>query len=274
MKVKEENKLLGKELLNSSSAAKMAGVTPSTIKRWADEGRLTCERTAGGHRRFRKSTLVAFIKDQQFKGRDADAVQKWVSELVTGSHYSAVSELYRLRKETGCWAKTADALEPIIEGIGESWANGSLSIAEEHRASECLSRAIWQVGNSLPSIDSPPIALLATAEGDQHALGLRLAEMCLLNRQWRTVWIGPNTPTNVLMEHLEKEKVDLLLISASPWILSEETLEKIAVKLSDHCQRQGVDLIFGGRGKWPELNYGLRVSSFEDFDQLLQAKQS
>ena len=76
MKQKGNNTFNGQDLLNSSGAAKMAGVTPSTIKRWADEGRLDCERTAGGHRRFRKSTLQAFIKELRSKGNNTDDVQK------------------------------------------------------------------------------------------------------------------------------------------------------------------------------------------------------
>jgi photoactive yellow protein len=39
-------------LLSSTAAAKVLGVAPSTVKRWADDGLLTCVKTAGGHRRF------------------------------------------------------------------------------------------------------------------------------------------------------------------------------------------------------------------------------
>ena len=151
MKPKTARSKANSDLLSSSSAAKLAGVTPSTIKRWADEGRLQCERTAGGHRRFRKSILMRFLRGNSNTEQVNDEVQKWVMTLVSGSHYSAVSELYRLRQEMGCWAKTATALEPVIEEIGNAWANDRITVAQEHRASECLARAIWQVGNAMPS---------------------------------------------------------------------------------------------------------------------------
>mgnify|MGYP006144729617 CR=1 FL=1 len=46
--------------LTSTRVAEILGVTASTVKRWADEGSLACERTAGGHRRFLASEVAAF----------------------------------------------------------------------------------------------------------------------------------------------------------------------------------------------------------------------
>ena len=33
-----------------------------------------------------------------------------------------------------------------------------------------------------------------------------------------------------------------------------------------------VDLILGGQGRWPELDYGVKISSFQSFDSLLAAR--
>jgi excisionase family DNA binding protein len=38
--------------LSSSQVAKILHVSPKTVVRWADEGKLPCARTLGGHRRF------------------------------------------------------------------------------------------------------------------------------------------------------------------------------------------------------------------------------
>ena len=46
--------------LTSTRVAEILGVTASTVKRWADDGSLTCERTAGGHRRFLASEVARF----------------------------------------------------------------------------------------------------------------------------------------------------------------------------------------------------------------------
>ena len=46
--------------LTSTRVAELLGVTASSVKRWADEGLLVCERTAGGHRRFLASEVARF----------------------------------------------------------------------------------------------------------------------------------------------------------------------------------------------------------------------
>ena len=48
---------MSRNMMSSTAAAKFLGVAPSTVTRWADEGRLQCVRTQGGHRRFLVSDL-------------------------------------------------------------------------------------------------------------------------------------------------------------------------------------------------------------------------
>ena len=38
--------------LTRAQVARLLGVSPNTVSRWAREGRLTCQLTLGGHRRF------------------------------------------------------------------------------------------------------------------------------------------------------------------------------------------------------------------------------
>jgi len=42
----------GSQFLTRSEVAKLLGVSPNTVTRWAREGRLPCQVTLGGHHRF------------------------------------------------------------------------------------------------------------------------------------------------------------------------------------------------------------------------------
>jgi excisionase family DNA binding protein len=51
----------GLEWLTLGQAAEYLGVAQSTIRKWSDSGRLPAFYTPGGHRRFRRSDLDAFL---------------------------------------------------------------------------------------------------------------------------------------------------------------------------------------------------------------------
>lgn len=48
-----------------SEAARLLGVHPSTLRRWADRGSVPVSVTPGGHRRFAEADVAAFVSRQQ-----------------------------------------------------------------------------------------------------------------------------------------------------------------------------------------------------------------
>jgi excisionase family DNA binding protein len=57
------------EWLTLGQAAKYLGVAQSTIRKWSDQGRLPAFYTPGGHRRYRRSDLDAFLERSGPGGR-------------------------------------------------------------------------------------------------------------------------------------------------------------------------------------------------------------
>lgn len=53
------------EWLSLSAASDLIGVHPVTLRAWANQGRVVSQRTAGGHRRFRRSDLLRWSKAQR-----------------------------------------------------------------------------------------------------------------------------------------------------------------------------------------------------------------
>lgn len=53
-----------REMLSVSAAARMLGVSSSSLRAWAAAGRVPHVRTPGGHRRFERATLVKWLKDR------------------------------------------------------------------------------------------------------------------------------------------------------------------------------------------------------------------
>lgn len=62
---------MGHNYLSTREAAELLGVGTTSIKRWAEEGTLPCIKTAGGHRRFRRSDVLALRSPKGSDGEEA-----------------------------------------------------------------------------------------------------------------------------------------------------------------------------------------------------------
>src|SRR3712207_6768027 len=60
--------------LTLGQAARYLGVAQSTIRKWTDAGRLRAFKTPGGHRRYRRSDLDAFLEGSDAGGRTGPLV--------------------------------------------------------------------------------------------------------------------------------------------------------------------------------------------------------
>ena len=51
-------------LITSHEAAQLIGVTIKSLHRWEEDGLISPARTPGGHRRYRRSDVLALIKER------------------------------------------------------------------------------------------------------------------------------------------------------------------------------------------------------------------
>ncbi len=58
---------MNSDWMSLSKTAAMLGVHPSTVRSWADKGRLPVHRTEGGHRRFRKEDVELWLQSRKAK---------------------------------------------------------------------------------------------------------------------------------------------------------------------------------------------------------------
>ncbi len=255
------------ELLTTAEAARIAGIGMSSLKRWADQNLIRCVRTAGGHRRFHRHDLDAFLREH---GEIvAGSPDEWVQNLLHAGSFELQGELFRARDRLGSWHAVAAELGRALTELGARWERGEVGVIEEHVASEKLSRAIQRAVEAMPSSDTDPRALLATAEGDDHTLGLSLVELCLRETGWKTIWSGRRTPTAALVELADAGGIDLLALSASAASTNARELSEQAAALGRACRKAEIPLVIGGRGAWPEEpGYGTRVHDLASLHRL------
>ena len=56
------------EYVTPGEAARYLHVSPKTINRWANDGRIPCIVTLGGHRRFRREDVDAAVRQMSARG--------------------------------------------------------------------------------------------------------------------------------------------------------------------------------------------------------------
>jgi MerR family transcriptional regulator, light-induced transcriptional regulator len=102
---------------------------------------------------------------------------------------------------------------PYLHEIGERWANGHTTVAQEHFASNfvmfrlaTLSRG-WDQGLG-------PRALLACAPGEQHVMGLICYGIALHQHGWRIAFLGAATPIEMLEVAATELRPDLITVCA------------------------------------------------------------
>jgi excisionase family DNA binding protein len=58
----------GDDYVTPGEAARYLHVSPKTINRWANDGRIPCIVTLGGHRRFRRGDVDAAVRQMSARG--------------------------------------------------------------------------------------------------------------------------------------------------------------------------------------------------------------
>src|SRR6185312_6673363 len=107
--------------------------------------------------------------------------------------------LDRLLANMGATTVISEVIVPYLVDLGERWADGTATIAEEHFATSLIRGRLlglargWDGGGG-------PRALLACPSGELHDLGLIAFGLALRERGWRITYLGPNTPTATLAD--------------------------------------------------------------------------
>jgi MerR family transcriptional regulator, light-induced transcriptional regulator len=107
-----------------------------------------------------------------------------------------------------------DVMMPYLSEVGERWAAGHVSIAQEHFATNFLHARLlafargWDRGLG-------PRAILACAPGEQHTFGLIGFGVALHQVGWRITYLGADTSVAMIAEAAAHVTPDLIVVYAA-----------------------------------------------------------
>jgi len=153
-------------------------------------------------------------------------------------------------------------IAPAMHEIGELWQRGALTVADEHLATALTNRVLAALRPPPDEVAAPGRgrALLAAVEGEQHALGLRMAADLLEDAGFETVYLGADVPTEALLQAVRSLSPDLVALTATMPTLAPR-LEAVAAEL--RRARPQLGLLIGGQAASPRIDGGTLVRDLE-----------
>ena len=268
--------------LRIGELSRRVGVSPELLRAWeARYGLVRPKRTSGGLRLYseddeRRVRLMREQIDAGLSAAEAARVAKVRSGPPADGGSASLAEIHldlqrsfqELDEPAGQLAldrlfasfelrpALAQVILPFLNQLGERWATGLTSVAQEHFASHVIGarlRALtqgWGQGVG-------PRATLACPQGERHDLGLLCFGLALRERGWRIVYLGADTPTRELLDTLGESPPEIVVLSAvtpQPFLDEREEIGRLTARV-----RVGI----GGAGASSALADDLGVEALD-----------
>ena len=159
---------------------------------------------------------------------------------------AAQAALDRLVSDLSVTTVLRDIVLPYLTELGERWESGTVSIAQEHFASNIIRGRLaglargWGNGHG-------PRAVLACPPGELHDLALMVFGIVLNRNGWRIDYLGMSTPVEELTRTVDARRPDLVVLAAT----LPENLESLVAQLTALARR--APLALAGAGATPEI---------------------
>jgi methanogenic corrinoid protein MtbC1 len=250
--------------LNIAALTQRTGVPSDTIRKWEQRyGVLSPARTSGGQRRYTEVDVarIEWLKARLLEGyRIGEAAAllggttpapKTTGGLqrafVKATLASDVDGLGRLVDQALALASLEDALTkvlaPALVDVGERWAAGELTVAQEHLASGTVRAALQKLlADARASVRG--VAVLACAPEEQHEIGLMMLAVLLRSDGWQVPYLGAATPLEDALELSSTIGAVALCFSAS----TPDHARALADELASRRLPSSLSVIVGGRG--------------------------
>jgi methanogenic corrinoid protein MtbC1 len=138
-----------------------------------------------------------------------------------------------------------DVLAPVLADIGDGWAAGTISVADEHRASQVAGRVVGRLG---AAFDRPGrrrrSVVVATPSGERHGLPLAMVVDLLRWAGHRVVDLGVDLPAEVVGTTVATIP-DVLTVALGVTVV-HALGEAAATVDAVHRHAQGVPVLVGG----------------------------
>jgi DNA-binding transcriptional MerR regulator len=261
------------------------GVSPDVLRAWERRYRLLRpSRSAGGYRLYTEHDewRVRLMQQKLWTGLSAAQAAQEVARMEPEGDLSedSIETPHRLAQQLGASLESfdedvahelldrlfglhgleraiRDALMPYLRELGDRWARGQVTVAQEHFASRLIEGRLLSLARGW-NRGPGPRAVLACPSGEQHTLPLVCFGLVLRSRGWRNVYLGADTPPSTVHMAVDTVSADVVVLSA----VSSDRFAPIVKDLRGLARR--CPLVLAGPGASPDLAAELDVQCLHD----------
>jgi MerR family transcriptional regulator, light-induced transcriptional regulator len=260
------------EFYNTEEAARILGVNVSTIKRWSTAGKLQCIRTAGGHRKFEMQHLLDFVEKNKDRHVQVSAIKLEGSGIAHLNEWILKADYQNLTKFIQAQALKCNKLNildvlkglilskkpiyeiydmlltPVLHSLGTLWAEGQLSVTEEHFASQTLKDAIIRMQGMMAAADKKRGNVMAmNLSNEMHDIVLKMVDHVLEQRGFKVLYSGQLTP-QVYLDNIFSDYAPKRLYISSTYIENIPVQKKEFDNICSIAAKHSIQVYVGGQG--------------------------
>lgn len=227
--------------LRIGELARRTGTSPELLRAWEQRyGLLRPSRSAGGFRLYsdqdearvsRTRALIAqglsaseaarrALAPEGLRSEDEDAPATERLAIELRESLDRFDEGHANRTLDGLLAALSletviqQVLLPYLHLLGDRWASGEVSVAQEHFASSLIRGRLLGLARGWGGGTGPSL-LLACPPGEEHDLGLIMFGIAAWRRGWRITYLGQDTPVETIAQAAAAVEPALVVLAVS-----------------------------------------------------------
>lgn len=265
--------------LNSKEVSGILGINISTLKRWTDSGKLGCEKTAGGHRKFTMQHVRDYYKNNSnsLKGETLSLEtkdHKKVYGLINQQDYKQLAILLAdssLKSDdstvgtivNGLYMNgtpVADLFDFVVDVAGNIVENklkqNQIVHTDAYLSRKLITRSVDGLNRNKPNGNSNgKNALCVNFEDNLPDIGVVMSEVLMRHNGYNVFNSGSHAQLGELSEIIINRNIDIVLFYLCNLqccnAVVEENVSKTVKQIYDSikiAEKLEIQILFGGEG--------------------------
>lgn len=265
--------------LNSKEVSGILGINISTLKRWTDSGKLGCEKTAGGHRKFTMQHVRDYYKSNSNSAKgealsletkdhkkiyglinqqDFKQLAVLLAESSLNSDESSVGTIINGLYMNG--TPVADLFDFVVDVAGniveDRLKKNKIAHTDAYLSRKTITRSVDGLNRDKPNGNfNGKNALCINFEDNLPDIGVVMSEVLMRHNGYNVFNSGSHAELGELSEIIIKRKIDVVLFYLCNLqccnAVIEENVSKTVKQIHDSIKvanKLDIKILFGGEG--------------------------